>query len=104
MRGGAPGPDLRLEARLLRGERLGARDGRPVVRQVRVVEVEALRVRGVARRVEDVRRRAVVVGRPLLEVVRDVERGRVRRRVLEVEVREAALDTITLLILMLVGS
>lgn len=51
---------------------------------VRLVEVVPLRRGGVARGCEYVRRGAVIVCGPLVEVVRDVVRGGVWPRVLEV--------------------
>ena len=55
------------------------------MREVRAVEVPALVEGGVARRVEDVWNGPRVARRPLVEVVRNVERRRVWRRVLEVD-------------------
>ena len=55
------------------------------MREVRAVKVGALSARRVAGRVEDVRLLRVIIGSPLMEVVRDVERCRVRGRVLEVD-------------------
>ena len=84
LRRGAPRAHLAVELRHLRRERgrvaRGARVG-----EVGAVEVLALCERRVAGRVEEVWDGPVVVRRPLVEVVRDVERGRVRRRVFEID-------------------
>ena len=102
LRGGAPRADLALEPLHLRRERavaasfafaaalslLSALGGSSLgggVREVRAVEVPALVEGRVPSRVKDVWDGAVVVRRPLVEVVGDIERGRVRRGVLEVD-------------------
>lgn len=63
----------------------GGRQRRARVLEVGGVEVAARVERGVLGVVEEVRRVAVVVGRPLMEVVSEVEGGRVWRGVFEVD-------------------
>lgn len=82
VRRGAPRPHLLLEVRhhsheleLGHGPQVGG-DGR--VLEVREVKVGALLLGRVPRVVENVRRVRVVVCRPLVEVVRNIERSRVR--------------------------
>lgn len=82
MRRGTPRAHLCVERAQFRS---GRRRALCAAREVRPVEVVALGGRGVARGVEGVRRAAVVVGRPLVEVVRDVERSGIRRRVFKVD-------------------
>ena len=94
MRRGAPGADMAVEllrvrlegafGKLLGNLRLRVVDVALGVREVRTIEVSALLRSGIEVGIEYAGCGPVVVHRPLVEVVRDVEGGRVRGSVLEV--------------------